>query len=200
VKFSARHIGRHVARGMTLMEIMTVITILAVMMALTFPTMRNFNEKNKLRGAAREIVALMKYARTEAVFGERTTEIFLNLEKRQYWLDLREVDPKTGTLNPKRKKKQLEMLRELHKDIYFDEVTTYDSNIVKDQLIAIDFFPDGTASPIMLTLANKKGSRMTIELLKSTGLSEISAGTIEDRKAKALEEQQNNPAVPGRSY
>lgn len=184
-------------RGVTLLEILTVITIMAVMMAVSFPLMRNMNEKNKLRATAREIVALMKYARTESVFGERITEIIFDLEKQQYWLDLREPDPKTGNYDPKGKKRQLEQKRDFNKKIWIDEISTYDSNIVKDKLIAIDFYPDGSATPAMLTLTNAGGSKLTVELVKSTGLTEITAGTIEEKKNKALEERQQNPVLAG---
>lgn len=184
-------------RGMTLMEILVVITIMVLLMALSFPMLKNFNEKNKLRATARELVALMKYGRTEAVFGERMTEVFLDLEKRQYWLDLREPDPKTGSYDPKRKKRDMEQKRDMPADVWIDEANAYDTNIIKDKLIAIDFFPDGSASPMMFTLRNKKESKLTLEVLKSTGLAEIFPGTIEERKAKIVEEEQNNPALAG---
>jgi prepilin-type N-terminal cleavage/methylation domain-containing protein len=126
--------GRRAARrAMTLLELLTVITIMSVLMGVTFPTLRAFNEKNKLRATVREIVALMKYARTEAVFGQRTTEVFFDLDKRQFWVDLREPDPRTGEYNPKHKKRQLEEKRSLNQDLWFDEVTTYDDNIIGDR-------------------------------------------------------------------
>ena len=190
-----RHSVQH--RGFTFMELMVVVVIIAVMMAVAFPTMRGFNEKNKLRATAREIVALMKYARTEAVIGERRTEVFVDLDKRQYWLDLRTPDPKTGEYNGKAKKSQLELKRELNKDIWFDEVSAYESSIVKGKLVAVDFFPDGSATPIFLTLTNKRGAKMTIELLKSTGMTEVTGGTIEEKKARNDEERRSNPAFAG---
>lgn len=179
---------RRARSGMTLLEILTVITILAVMLGVAFPMMRGMNEQNKLRSAAREIVALCRYARTEAVFGERMTEVFLDVDKNQLWLDLREPDPKTGEYRPSKnhKRKQIERVRQLEK-VNFDEVTAGESSIVKDKLLAIDFYPDGTCSPMFITLANANGSKMTIELLRSTGLSEISRGTAEEKRAKDQE-------------
>jgi Tfp pilus assembly protein FimT len=168
--------------------------IIAVMMGVSFPVMRNMSQKNKLRATTREVIALMKYARTEAVFGERTTEVFIDVEKTEYWLDLREPDPKTGEYNPKRKKKQLEQKRDLPQDIEIAEITTYGSNIIKDKIIAIDFYPDGTATPTLMTFHNRRtDSKLTVELLKSTGVSEVSAGTIEEKKQKEHEEQLQNP-------
>lgn len=173
--------------GMTLLELLTVLTVLAVLMGVTFPTLRGFNEKNKLRATVREIVALMKYARAEAIFGQRTTQVFFDLEKREFWLDLREPDPKTGEYNPKRKKRQLEQKRTLNRDLWFDEVTTYDDNIINDKLVAVDFHPDGSASPLLLTVANRNGAKLTIEVIKSTGRTEVTPGTIEEKKAANAE-------------
>ncbi len=184
--------------AMTLLELLTVITILTVLMGVTFPTLRAFNEKNKLRATVREIVALLKYARAEAVFGQRTTEVFFDLEKRQFWVDLREPDPKTGELNPKRKRRQLEEKRTLHQDLWFDEVTTYDDNIVSDKIVAVDFYPDGSSSPLLLTVANRAGAKLTIEVIKSTGRAEVTPGTIEEKRASNAEAAQKLMGVTAR--
>ena len=176
------------ARAMSLLELLVVITILTVMMGVTFPTLRGFNERNKLRANAREIVALMRFARAEAVLGRKTVQVFFDLEKRQYWVDLREVDPERGVLDPKRKKRQLEQKRDLNQDVWFDEVTAYESNIVKDKIVVVDFYPDGSASPLLLTLTNRRGQKFTIEVLKSTGMTEVTAGTIEEKRAAVEQE------------
>ena len=156
-------------KGMTLLEIMTVITILAAMMVVVFPRMVNMHNKNKMRAAARELVALMKYARTEAVFGERTTEIFLDTGKNEFWLDLREpeTNEKGRGRSTKAKKRQLEQKRQLGDKIFIENVQTVEDNVIKDKIVAIDFFADGSASPTMLTLGyTKNDSKMTIEVIK----------------------------------
>lgn len=169
------------SRAMTLLEIMVVMVVLAVLMAVSYPSLRGFNEHNKLRATTREIVALAKYARNEAVFGERRTQVFLDVAKREFWLDLRTPDPKTGEYRVGRNKTDFEQRRVLNRDVWFDEVTTLDKNVIRDKVIALDFFPDGTASPAMITLANRRGQRMTLEILKGTGMAEITPGTIADK-------------------
>ena len=74
-----------------------------------------------------------------------------------------------------------EQRRVLNRDIWFDEVTTLDKNVIRDEVIALDFFPDGTASPAMITLANRRGQLMTLEILKGTGMAEITPGSIADK-------------------
>ncbi|MGC8740135.1 MAG: pilus assembly FimT family protein [Candidatus Sumerlaeaceae bacterium] len=193
-----RGTGARSQRAMTLLELLTVMTILTVLMGVAFPTLRAFNEKNKLRATVREIVALMKYARAEAVFGQRTTEVFFDLDKRQFWVDLREPDTKTGDYNPKRKKHQLEGKRTLNQDLWFDEVTTYDDNIINDKIVAVDFYPDGSSSPLLLTVANRAGAKLTIEVLKSTGRTEVTPGTIADKRAAHAEAAQKLAGVAAR--
>lgn len=182
-------------RATTLLELMMVMTVMALMMGVLFPVMKGMNDKNKLRTTARELVALMKYARVEAVMGQRRTEVFLDTDKREYWLDLREPDPKTGQYKPTKenKKHQLEQKRSLPPQIWFDKVEAQETNIIKEKLVAVDFYPDGSASQLYFTLANER-SQLTVEIIKSTAAAELTPGTIEDKKAKVQEEQANDPA------
>jgi prepilin-type N-terminal cleavage/methylation domain-containing protein len=180
--------------GFTLIEIVVVVIIIAVMFAVALPSLRGMNEQNQLRSSSRELVSLMKYARSEAVFGERMTEVFLDTSKRLYWLDLRTPDPKTGEYSPgKKKTSNFEQKHELGKGLYFDEANTIEDNILKDSIIAIDFYPDGSASPAIFTISNDKNVKTTLEVIKSTGLVEITPGTIEDKQAK---EEEDKPPLP----
>lgn len=189
-------------RGFTLMEIVIATVILGLLMAVAMPAMKGMNEKNKLRSDARELVSLIKLARTEAVFNERTTQIFLDLEKGQFWLDLREPTEK-GERRGKNDRKIVEQVRDLEPKIWFEETQVVQQNILKDNVIAIDFYPDGSASPTFITLANTsvrggegdgEGARMTIEVLKSTGQVELTPGTIAGKQEAALNSQ---PVTPG---
>ncbi len=184
--------------GFTLIEIVIATVILGLLMTVAMPAMRGMNEKNKLRAEAREMVALMKMARTEAVFNERTTQIFLDIEKREFWLDLREPTKK-GEKRDKDDRKIVEQKRQLDGKIWFEETLVYEQNILKGKIIAIDFYPDGSASPSLITLANPlanggEGARLTLELLKSTGQIELTPGTIAEKQDAASGTQ---PMVPG---
>ncbi|MBX7245887.1 MAG: prepilin-type N-terminal cleavage/methylation domain-containing protein [Candidatus Sumerlaeaceae bacterium] len=173
-------------RGMTLLEILVVIVILVALLAISFPTLRAANEKNKLRASAREIISLIKYARAEAIFGQRMTEVFLDTDKHEFWLDLRIPDEKTGVYKPGGKRMQLEQKRRLNGGVRFDEVVTNDANVIRDKVIAIDLYPDGTASPTLVTLLNERADkRMTIEVMKSTAQTEVTPGTVAEKRAAA---------------
>lgn len=171
-------------RGFTLMELMIVVVIIAVMMAVILPSLRGVAENNRLRGSVRELMSLMKYARSEAVFNARTTEVFLDTEKRQYWLDLRTPDPKTGKYNPKGKRTTMERKRTLENDVWFGNVEAQNNNIIDGGIIAIDFYPDGSASPSLITVKNTKEVNYTLEVLKSTGMIEMNQGDVDAVKEK----------------
>lgn len=175
-------------RGMTMIEIMVVLTVLAILMAVALPTMRAVNDRNRLRAAAREMLGIMKVARSEAILGQRATTVYLDLQKREYWLDLRRVDEKTGKPVSDKKKSQYEEKRPLERDIAFEEVTVVEDNVIDDKYVAIDFYPDGSATPAAITFADVKLKRVTVEVLKASGLVEISNGTIEQKRAKEQED------------
>lgn len=166
------------AKGFTLIEIMVVVVIVAALFTFTIPSLSGVNENNRLRASVRELTNLMKYARTEAVFNARTTQVFLDTEQHEYWLDLR--NPADNRRNSDKLKTTMERRRELEKNVAFEAVNAVEKNILKSGTIAIDFYPDGTASPTLISLRNIKGeTRYTLEVLKSTGLIEISKADLE---------------------
>jgi type II secretion system protein H len=180
--------------GMTMVELMVAMTIMTALIAVAFPVMRGFNERNRLRAAAREMVGLMKYARAEAVLGQRITSVVLDLEKREFRLHLPQPEGEKRTTGGAKPKKSLfEQPRPLHRDLWFEEVTTVEDNVIDGKVIVVDFFPDGSASPTLITLANRNNRRITIEVLKPTGLTEVTNGSVADKKAAAAENRASCP-------
>lgn len=184
------HLRLRAPRAMTLMELMIVVTIIIVLMGVSFPTMRSMHQRGQLRSSARELMGLMKLARTEAVLNERPTSFFMDTDSREFWLDLREPAPPPGSASrstAKRLKSEAEEKRALPRDVWFEEVSAYDKNVIQRKIVAVDFFPDGSATPTLLTLAHRNGDRMTVELVKATGLPELSRGTMEDKRERGDE-------------
>lgn len=178
---SIRHLSS--CRGFTLIEIIVVVIIVAVMFAVMLPSLRSTAEGNRLRSSVRQVTTLMKYARTEAVFNGRTTEVFLDTKKHQFWMDLRTPDKKTGRYDPKKLKTNMERKRELDTRVIFHSVTAAPENIL-DHIIAFDFYPDGTASPGLITFSNGNPTLYTLEILKSTGMVELKKGDLESVQAE----------------
>lgn len=196
--------------GFTLLELLTVIVIILVMLGVSIPVLRNMSRSSKLRASARDLISMMRYARSEAIFGERRTEVFLDTEKRQFWLDLREPEEKEhrASSSGKAKKRQLEHKRDLGQNVLFDAVNTYESNIIQGKLIALDFYPDGSATPAGITLAvvptagkppAPEDKRLTLELIKSTGMIEVTPGTLEEKREKLGQKQTPTAPAAGRA-
>lgn len=62
-------------RGMTLIELMVSIVILAILAAVAIPTFNDFFQKSRVRGAADAIVSLLATARLEAVKSDRNVAV-----------------------------------------------------------------------------------------------------------------------------
>jgi type IV fimbrial biogenesis protein FimT len=58
---------RPVQRGVTLMEVMIVLAIVAIVLAVGVPGFREFVARNRLDGAAQHLLASLQYARSEAM-------------------------------------------------------------------------------------------------------------------------------------
>jgi len=66
---------RRVARGFTLIELVTVMAVLAVLVALSAPSFKEYFEKQRLRGAADDVISLLSTARAEAIKRERDVNV-----------------------------------------------------------------------------------------------------------------------------
>ena len=61
--------------GFSIVEVMTVIAIIAVLVALALPSFNDYFEKARLRGAADSLVGLLAQSRSEAVKRNRQTVV-----------------------------------------------------------------------------------------------------------------------------
>jgi type IV fimbrial biogenesis protein FimT len=58
---------RHIPRGLTLVELLTVVAILAILLTLGMPAMDQLLQKNRLRAAAESLLTTLHYARAETL-------------------------------------------------------------------------------------------------------------------------------------
>jgi general secretion pathway protein H len=126
--------ARRPARGVTLLELLIVLSIMAVMAALVMPIFGSGVSTAELKGAAREVAAGLRLARSEALATRKETRVVLDLEQRSFAV---ERDARSHTLP-----RQIEL-----------KLFTAQSDLVSDKVGAIRFFPDGGSNGGRVTLA-----------------------------------------------
>jgi len=134
----SRHSPRAALRrptGMTLLELLIVLSIMAVVAAMVIPMFGSGVSSTALKSAARQVAAGLRLARSEAVATRHDTRLVLDLEHRTFQV---EPDARIHALP-----------RELEMKLY-----TAQSDLVSDRVGAIRFFPDGGSNGGRITLAS----------------------------------------------
>lgn len=126
--------SRSASAGVTLLELLIVLSIMAIIAALVLPTFGNGVSSSELKGSAREVAAVLRFARSEALATRQETRVVLDLEGRTFAID-HGGRPRT-----------LPRLVEL-------KLFTAQSDLVSDKVGAIRFFPDGGSNGGRVTLA-----------------------------------------------
>jgi len=120
--------------GVTLLEILVVLTLMAFIVAVVLPTFGGGVSTAALKSAAREVAAGLRYARGQAI--AQRSEALLVLD----------VEALTFTLPPDTHLHRLPERLEL-------KLYTAQRDLVGDKIGAIRFFPDGGSTGGRITLA-----------------------------------------------
>ena len=121
--------------GVTLLELLIVLSIMAIIAGLVIPLVGGGVSSAELKAAAREVAAGLRLARSEAMASRRDTRLVLDMEQRRFQV---EGDRRVHALPPK-----------LDLKLY-----TAQSDLVSDRVGAIRFFPDGGSNGGRITLAS----------------------------------------------
>jgi general secretion pathway protein H len=130
----ARLLPRHRATGVTLIEILVVLSIMAVVAAMAVPMLSGGVSGSELKGAAREVAAGLRFARSDAVATRQETRLVFDLEQHTFRIDR---DARVHSLP---KKAELKLF-------------TAQSDIADEKTGAIRFYPDGGSTGGRLTIA-----------------------------------------------
>ena len=131
---SGRRLARAQARGVTLLELLIVLSIMAIVAAMVVPMFGGGVSTGELKGAARQVAAGLRLARSEALATRQETRVVLDLERRTFKAD------------PEPREHALPSAIEL-------KLFTAQSDLVSDRVGAIRFFPDGGSTGGRITLA-----------------------------------------------
>jgi general secretion pathway protein H len=122
------------AAGMTLLELLIVLTLMAIIAAIAVPILAPGVSNTDLKTAARKVAAGLRMARNDAVATRTDTRVLLDLEHRTFQI---ERDPRVHVLP-----------REMQMKLF-----TAQSDLVNETTGAIRFYPDGGSNGGRVTLA-----------------------------------------------
>jgi len=138
-------------RGVTLIELIIVMVIIAIGATLTAPNIGGWLTHYRLRSATRDVVSIMRVAQIKAVSNNTSYQVFFDIAHDSYILKYQDTGGawvgEGGT-------------QTLPTGVKFN--TTFPGNITT-------FSPNSTATDGNVTLNNTKGSTKTVRLLGLTG-------------------------------
>src|SRR5690242_4726923 len=124
------------ARGVTLLELLIVIALMALIAGITLPMFGGSGvSTTELRGSARQLAAGLRLARSEAVSERRETFLVLDVAGKRFKVDR---DPQEHAL-PSRVELKL---------------FTAQNDLVNENVGSIRFFPDGGSNGGRITIAS----------------------------------------------
>jgi general secretion pathway protein H len=129
-RFSRRH-----AAGVSLIELMVVLMIMAIVAALVVPMLGGGVSNTQLRSAARQLASGLRLARSEAVSQRRETFLVLDVAGRRFKVDR---DPQEHALPP---------------DVEL-KLFTAQKDLVDEKIGSIRFYPDGGSNGGRITVGS----------------------------------------------
>jgi len=134
---AAAHAGpRSASAGVTLLELLIVLVIMAIAAAIVYPMFGGSGvSTGELKSAARQVAAGLRLARSEALATRKETRVLLDLEQRSFRID------RDAYVHPLPKTIEVKLF-------------TAQSDLVNDRVGAIRFFADGGSNGGRVTLAS----------------------------------------------
>ena len=131
----AQGVGPRRVAGVTLLELLIVLMIVAFVTAIVLPMVHGGISSTELRGAARSLASGLRLARSEAVSQRRETFLVLDVEGRRFKVDR---DPKEHALP-----RGVEL-----------KLFTAQKDLVDDKVGSIRFYPDGGSNGGRITVGS----------------------------------------------
>jgi len=144
------------SRGFSLLELLVVLVIIGLSASLVLPSLTGGLSSLRLKTAAREVSATLRYARSLAVSVGKEQVINMDIEEGKYWLN----EDKDNN-------------RELPSDIRFLNVTTQGEEITTG-MAGIVFYPMGNSSGSSIFITAGKDRNCHILTQLATGVVEVS--------------------------
>lgn len=171
-------------RGFSLLELTVVLFILTLAIALIAPTFSRSFGQVRLKASARDIAALCRFARAQAIAYQDVLEVVFDRQTNSYWL--RGADRIIGRLGGVDQASTVEdsdqsvqmrqaRIRVLPSGVSLKSVLLATGPLQSDERGVIAFFPYGSSTGGEIDLSDEKGRVYRIVVDPSVGLVRINA-------------------------
>ncbi|MFN3477449.1 MAG: GspH/FimT family protein [Candidatus Methylomirabilales bacterium] len=155
--------------GFTLLELVVVLVIVGMAFSLVLPAIGSGLRHWRLRGAAREVVTLLKFTRNQAVVKKEPFQVILDRSRNLYWLDKGDAPVLS---DPDQADEKGIRLYALPNGVRFGEVTVDGSNR-EGERVGILFFPRGSSTGGEVQILDERGKGYRIRVDPVTGHARI---------------------------
>ena len=139
---------------MSLVELLTAVAILALLAALARPALDGVTARWRLRGAARGVECVVRWAQNAAATRGQTSQVLYDVTAGQIWV--RAGDESFA-------------VRRLPEDVRFDSVEFADGTRILNDVAAISAYPEGSVDSHAVTLVSRDATRLRLEFKRLTG-------------------------------
>jgi prepilin-type N-terminal cleavage/methylation domain-containing protein len=159
------------SRGFTLIELIAVCTIVALLVGVAAIRLDYVIPKYRLRGAGREVAAVLRQAKARAAATGKEVFVEIDLSKGTYWIlsafpklleDGREAEPKAYEY-------QRVFLKQLPEDVEFTDVVFGSRDKVDRGTARVRLSPLGASSHAIVNLRNRDRLELAVRLNGFTG-------------------------------
>jgi len=142
------------ARGVTLLEMMVVVTLIAILAGLTFPSISSGLDSLRLRSASDSILALLNTAADRANRRQQAVEVV--------------ISPKENSITARSADNGFARHLDLREGIHITAITP--GNPPYDAIRQFVIYPGGTVPGVVIEIASGGGHKRTVALDPVTGV------------------------------
>jgi prepilin-type N-terminal cleavage/methylation domain-containing protein len=162
------------SKGFSLMELIIVLTILALSVALVTSSMSNLSRTIELKSVAKKVSGILRYYRSEAINKGSVYQVLFDSELRAVKVQsvsLTEPADEKGA-NEKKGGEGAKTLYGLPEGVQMEEID-FPSPEYPCDLPAVEFYPNGGSNggSVLLNSPERKGYRIKVDFL--TGMVEV---------------------------
>ncbi len=151
--------------GFTLVELAVIILIIAACVTVVFPKFSHgLLDQQRFRSSVSKIASVAEYASQRAVSTHLTHLLHFNIEQGTYWVTAHTQDGKLMPMTD-----GLNLTGKLPEGIQFSGIDFRDIRSDLENVVTIEFSPQGWIEPATVYIASSKGRKMSIVMHEMLG-------------------------------